>query len=454
MEGIYPPIPLSDLEKKDISFSAFPDSNSASHLGDTTFSFRIRNSNLTTSIYKGQVPFPAFTSTSSGSPSPTNSTDPFSFVNVSPFQSSSSSTSSSFKSQFLPSKSVTGLPIETDGFTYGFVFFRQKKDSEIRRGFFQKSLVLLTPHPWRGLWLRVIRKVGEQWMEAWIQDRLNSKLAISRELGTVDAPLTASVMTAATPTAQAESSEPLPSSTPSFSISLPSLPSAPIQLEPLLTELVLFNACQCISTWPVLHFPQPTYTPTLYTLPFFDLNHEMTVSLPPFNHFPQLIPTFIPSSATPLISNSTSLSSTLHPPLKSSFSTVPNPSESILIETKSPSFGSAFNQNELITSIRRSSSSTSVMGFDLSLTHSTPLTFTRTGVSSISPQNIIPTNPAPLWTIFRETLDHLWTLWEIVISAEPILVIGETPRAVSEIVWGCVELVKPVNMNQAILFFC
>lgn len=29
------------------------------------------------------------------------------------------------------------MPLDTDGYTYGYVFFRQQSDNEIRRGFFQ-----------------------------------------------------------------------------------------------------------------------------------------------------------------------------------------------------------------------------------------------------------------------------------------------------------------------------
>ncbi|KAJ3066171.1 Protein dennd6a [Podochytrium sp. JEL0797] len=40
--------------------------------------------------------------------------------------------------------------VDSDGFTYAYVYFRQKADREIRRGYFQKSLVILSPHAWHG----------------------------------------------------------------------------------------------------------------------------------------------------------------------------------------------------------------------------------------------------------------------------------------------------------------
>lgn len=57
----------------------------------------------------------------------------------------------------------------------------------------------------------------------------------------------------------------------------------------------------------------------------------------------------------------------------------------------------------------------------------------------------IPTNPAPLWSLFRGVVEQCWTLWEIMMIGEPVLVVGETPKAVGEVVWGCVELIKPVS---------
>lgn len=51
-------------------------------------------------------------------------------------------------------------PTADAGFLYGYVFFRQKKDSSIRRGYFQKSLVLLSQHPFVGLFSRIVSILG------------------------------------------------------------------------------------------------------------------------------------------------------------------------------------------------------------------------------------------------------------------------------------------------------
>jgi hypothetical protein len=59
-----------------------------------------------------------------------------------------------------------GLPIDSDGFTYGFVFFRQQKDHTIKRGFFQKALVLLSPHSWHGFFIHIINILGKRIMDS------------------------------------------------------------------------------------------------------------------------------------------------------------------------------------------------------------------------------------------------------------------------------------------------
>ncbi|KAI8076876.1 uncharacterized protein BX664DRAFT_367385 [Halteromyces radiatus] len=57
-------------------------------------------------------------------------------------------------------------PTTTAGFLYGYVFFRQKKDTTIRRGYFQKSLVLLSQHPYIGLFSRIVAILGPAFFDA------------------------------------------------------------------------------------------------------------------------------------------------------------------------------------------------------------------------------------------------------------------------------------------------
>lgn len=61
-------------------------------------------------------------------------------------------------------RAATG-PTTDAGFLYGYVFFRQKQDPSIRRGYFQKSLVLLSQHPFIGLFSKLVSALGPAYFE-------------------------------------------------------------------------------------------------------------------------------------------------------------------------------------------------------------------------------------------------------------------------------------------------
>ncbi|KAF9285418.1 Protein dennd6a [Mortierella alpina] len=107
IESVYPPSDFTPEESKNICFSSFPDSNTFD-VGDTVFNFRIR-------------------STTAG-------------------------------------RAATG-PITDAGFLYGYVFFRQKQDPSIRRGYFQKSVVILSQHPFIGLFSKMVSVLGPAYFE-------------------------------------------------------------------------------------------------------------------------------------------------------------------------------------------------------------------------------------------------------------------------------------------------
>lgn len=132
IEITFPPVPFSVDEKRTICFSSFPDSNTADHSGDKVFNFRIRNGPFSEAVYqKTDVEFADF-----------------------------------------KSAKLTGLPVETDGYTYASVFFRQRPDPESSRGYFQKALVLLTPHPWTGLFNYIIAHLGPRFMDSLVENRV------------------------------------------------------------------------------------------------------------------------------------------------------------------------------------------------------------------------------------------------------------------------------------------
>ena len=184
-------------------FSAFPDSNSVEHSGDTIFNFRMRNSHFTQQLYLKQA---------------------------------------SSNTQDFDSAKNSGLPIDTDGFTYGSVFFRQQKDQEVKRGFFQKALVVLTPHPWPGLFRYIASMMGPLVMQSMVDTR---KIDLLHPNGIQD-----------------------------------------------ITSLqTLHNACLEISSWssPPFSWSSEQYYDSM-SIPIRLLGKTRLFSFPPHNLFPQLYP--------------------------------------------------------------------------------------------------------------------------------------------------------------------
>ncbi|KAJ7045855.1 hypothetical protein C8F04DRAFT_1066436 [Mycena alexandri] len=106
--GIYPPLVVFPAESENIAFSAFPDSPQFED-GSQDHSFRIRES-----------PLP------------------------------------------LPSDR---RPPPKDGFMYGFAHFTQRKDASSKRGYEQRSLVILTHHPYPALFARITALLGPLFQE-------------------------------------------------------------------------------------------------------------------------------------------------------------------------------------------------------------------------------------------------------------------------------------------------
>ncbi|XP_059167731.1 protein DENND6A-like isoform X2 [Physella acuta] len=120
MELIYPGhVKLTDKEKMNICYLSFPDSNSGC-MGDTQFHFRIRQC-------PGRKPL----------------------VRA--------------HSQYNRDCPVA-LQLD-DAHYYGFVYFRQTKDRSIRRGYFQKSVVLVTKLPFVALFNQVISIVAPEYFD-------------------------------------------------------------------------------------------------------------------------------------------------------------------------------------------------------------------------------------------------------------------------------------------------
>lgn len=117
MEKVYPSnVVFTDQEKSNICYLAFPDSNSGC-MGDTQFHVRLRaRSGLT----KQQIEY----------------------------NSDSSNLLSADVSHY-----------------WGFVYFRQVKDATLPRGYFQKSIILLTRLPFINLFYKVIKQIAPKHFE-------------------------------------------------------------------------------------------------------------------------------------------------------------------------------------------------------------------------------------------------------------------------------------------------
>ncbi|RKP04270.1 hypothetical protein CXG81DRAFT_23046 [Caulochytrium protostelioides] len=393
---------LSDAERRTIAFTAFPDSNSIGHTGDSVFDFRIKSSEAASKLYTPQSahhqhhpPHPPsaggplergasrdqlastgpaarepWEGRSAGSPrSPASATltvttptfaaaVPLAYrgaaqatsttaASATASAASTALTFSSLRTSRTTTTAATALPtpdggeakprwfpytqlalpagchVDSDGHLYAYVFFRQIQDPSNRRGFFQKSLVLLTPHPWPALFLELIYRFGVHYMH--------------------------------------------------FYSNAPGIPA--IRNGP--DAATYFNQMFArlkdeVSSWPAppsAASPHSSYASIPLALPFFHL--KLHYSFPPHAHFPQSFDKPISFSA----------------------------------HSRPPSPGSQ-----------------------------TATTATR----------LKPCCPARIFQLFQRCPEVLWTLWELVLLGEPVLVLADTPGGCSQVVHALVELVKPL----------
>ncbi|XP_037086602.1 protein DENND6B-like [Pollicipes pollicipes] len=120
METVLPsPSRLADQERSSVCYLAFPDSNSGC-MGDTQFHFRLMRAECDGGLSAAQT---------------------------------------RYNSECPPS-----LQIES-AFLYGFAYFRQVKDRSLRRGYFQKSVVLLTRYPFVNLFSKVVGLLAPEYFD-------------------------------------------------------------------------------------------------------------------------------------------------------------------------------------------------------------------------------------------------------------------------------------------------
>ncbi|PWZ02584.1 DUF1630-domain-containing protein [Testicularia cyperi] len=209
----------------------------------------------------------------------------------------------------------------SSSYIYGYVFFRQKPDAKNKRGYFQKSVVILSHLPYVGLFSEVVSRLGPLYFE--------------------------------------------------FGMSM---------FETFANDII---------NWPA---PTPG---TILTLPL--LGSIITAAIP-FGQQPQNSPNAEAANAF-----------------------------------TSPTGSSAF-RNAATMTIRSRVRQTS-----------------HGGKRELPEPLIGPEGPllasipsTSLFDTFREALSDLWVLWECVLLAEPILVIGPDPKAASEAVWHMLDLIRPI----------
>ncbi|KAH6560803.1 hypothetical protein BASA62_010237 [Batrachochytrium salamandrivorans] len=318
LEMVYPPIEFTENEKRTIACSAFPDSNSSEHLGDSCFTFRMRNSDFCNRLYvKRQIP-----NLPLGSQLPV---------------SGSSSTSS------LPTMLATHSQQADPLVTPSADSHNPPSTHEVRRGFLQKSLVLLSPYPWPGLFLHIVSLLGPELMSSLVADRRSNAQTHDSE--------------------NLESSSEFESTASTTGILTPTTRSA---VTPAFQGMAMLEAaCFNIAAWPPPPSslsPERSYCSIVLQIPF--LGGAQRFSFPPTARFPQL-------------------------------HELPRP-----------------GMPQVITA------------------------------GTIDSQPMLCT-PGHFSQLFERSVDSLWMCWELMVLAEPIMVMGDTPKACSKMVWTLVELIKP-----------
>ncbi|KAJ1968749.1 hypothetical protein H4R35_006342, partial [Dimargaris xerosporica] len=172
IDTVYPPRDFSPDEARVIAFSAFPDS-AIGNLGDTVYTFRVR---LNPQSPHGGASCP------SAKRSTANNSSEIAPRDRQRAHSTNTQATTPHQAQLMqsldrlqqrqprtPSPDAKGPPTVANtadaSFYYGHVFFRQKKDPCVRRGCFQKSLVLLSPLPYHGLFTKIVSLLGPPYFE-------------------------------------------------------------------------------------------------------------------------------------------------------------------------------------------------------------------------------------------------------------------------------------------------
>lgn len=156
LESIYPSasqVKLSANEKSNICYMSFPDSNSG-FLGDTQYHFRIK-----------QDP-PANSSVIHTPLSQVNNNSNNTSASATAKKHFTSNTSTLFNNSTnydeYNRKTLCGLEVDKN-YIFGYVYFRQVKDKTLKRGYFQKSVVLLSKFPYVSLFNYILGLIAVEY---------------------------------------------------------------------------------------------------------------------------------------------------------------------------------------------------------------------------------------------------------------------------------------------------
>lgn len=260
VEFMYPAVGISKEEKDNIAFSSFPDTAVFGD-GNLVFSWRVREVPLAES----SAPPPRMAD--GAAPSRMRSTR----ARARPERRSSLMASGAklyrraSASGFLPRSSgaQAAKPAEqppptarsrSTNYIYGYTYFRQRRDPGNRRGYFQKSLVVLTHLPYVALFSEIVARVGPLFFEhgmpaleslvqevvRWPAPRLGTTLSL---------PLLGSVVSVALPLGNEAQNGPWARGAPAPAPLLASVPTTPLvdTFEALLPSLWVLWECMLLA---------------------------------------------------------------------------------------------------------------------------------------------------------------------------------------------------------------
>ena len=164
VEFMYPPLGISKEEKDNIAFSSFPDTTVFSD-GSLMFSWRVREVPLEESRETPPtIPDVAKPQRHSSMRQKTRRS-PSMLTRHASLRSAGRAARSFLQRGEPAPASETPVTSRSTSYIYGYTFFRQKRDPSLRRGYFQKSLVILTHLPYVALFSELVGQLGTHFFE-------------------------------------------------------------------------------------------------------------------------------------------------------------------------------------------------------------------------------------------------------------------------------------------------